>query len=111
ISSTPEALPVCPHGTSQAPQESHKPTTADRIPSSASASLSAGVHHMVQGLPPRQAPQTLRPQLWAAASTIEAENMVHSDSMSPTSPEIWSKLSRRWELNSSVAEGSARRSQ
>ncbi|KAK5608648.1 hypothetical protein CRENBAI_022660 [Crenichthys baileyi] len=31
--------------------------------------------------------------------------MVHSDSMSPTSPRIWSKLSRRWELNKSLAEG------
>ncbi|KAK5621380.1 hypothetical protein CRENBAI_008382 [Crenichthys baileyi] len=37
--------------------------------------------------------------------------MVHSDSMSPTPPGIWSKLSRRWELNTSLAEGSARRSQ
>ncbi|MED6285558.1 hypothetical protein CHARACLAT_030455 [Characodon lateralis] len=37
--------------------------------------------------------------------------MVHSDSMSPTSPEIWSKLSRRWELNTSLAKGSARHSQ
>ncbi|MEQ2234367.1 hypothetical protein ILYODFUR_031139 [Ilyodon furcidens] len=50
------------------------------------ASRTAGVHHRVQGLPPRQAPQTLRPQLWAAASTTDAENIVHSDSMSPTSP-------------------------
>ncbi|MEQ2231633.1 hypothetical protein ILYODFUR_002564 [Ilyodon furcidens] len=31
--------------------------------------------------------------------------------MSPTSPGIWSKLSRRWDLNTSLAEGSARRSQ
>ncbi|KAK5616548.1 hypothetical protein CRENBAI_007783 [Crenichthys baileyi] len=31
--------------------------------------------------------------------------------MSPTSPGIWSKLSRRWELNTYLAEGSARRSQ
>ncbi|MED6270778.1 hypothetical protein CHARACLAT_013687 [Characodon lateralis] len=37
--------------------------------------------------------------------------MVHSDSMSPTSPRIWSKLSWRWELNTSLAEGSARHSQ
>ncbi|MEQ2195318.1 hypothetical protein XENOCAPTIV_010949 [Xenoophorus captivus] len=28
----------------------------------------------------------------AAASTIDAENMVHSDSMSPTFLRIWSKL-------------------
>ncbi|MEQ2251045.1 hypothetical protein ILYODFUR_006972 [Ilyodon furcidens] len=27
--------------------------------------------------------------------TMDVENTVHSDSMSPTSPEIWSKLSRR----------------
>ncbi|MED6231598.1 hypothetical protein ATANTOWER_032411 [Ataeniobius toweri] len=39
----------------------------------------------VRGLMPRQAPQTLRPQLQAAASTIDAEKVVHSDSMSPTS--------------------------
>ncbi|KAK5604790.1 hypothetical protein CRENBAI_010324 [Crenichthys baileyi] len=37
--------------------------------------------------------------------------MVHSDSMSPTSPVIWSKLFRRLELNTSLAEGSARHSQ
>ncbi|MEQ2305353.1 hypothetical protein AMECASPLE_036916 [Ameca splendens] len=36
---------------------------------------------------------TLRPQLRAAALTIDTENMVHLDSMSPTSPGIWSKLS------------------
>ncbi|MEQ2304135.1 hypothetical protein AMECASPLE_023853 [Ameca splendens] len=40
----------------------------------------------------------LTPQLRAAASTIDAENMVHSDSMSPTSPGIWSKLSQKWEI-------------
>ncbi|MED6272872.1 hypothetical protein CHARACLAT_001102 [Characodon lateralis] len=33
--------------------------------------------------------------------------MVHLDSISPTSPGIWSKLSRRWELNTSLAKGSA----
>ncbi|MEQ2288647.1 hypothetical protein AMECASPLE_024819 [Ameca splendens] len=32
-------------------------------------------------------------------------------SMSPTSPGIWSKLSRRWKLNTALAEGSARCSQ
>ncbi|MED6234411.1 hypothetical protein ATANTOWER_029006 [Ataeniobius toweri] len=42
------------------------------------------VPYWVRGLPLRQAPQTLRPQLRAAASTIDAENMVHSDSMCPT---------------------------
>ncbi|MED6254075.1 hypothetical protein ATANTOWER_014825 [Ataeniobius toweri] len=58
---------------------------------------------------PRHALQTLRPQLRAAALTTDGENMVHSSSMSPTSPGIWSKFSRRWELNTSLAEGSARR--
>jgi len=33
--------------------------------------------------------------------------MVHSDSMSPTSLGIWVKLSLRWELKISLAEGSA----
>ncbi|MEQ2257854.1 hypothetical protein ILYODFUR_039214 [Ilyodon furcidens] len=33
-------------------------------------------------MPPRQALQTLRPQLQVAASTIDAENMVHSDYVS-----------------------------
>ncbi|KAI3377712.1 hypothetical protein L3Q82_008870 [Scortum barcoo] len=66
------------------------------------------------GLPPRQAPETLRPQLRTAASTMEAENMVHSDSMdsmSPASLGICEKLFRRWELKTSLTEGSARRSQ
>ncbi|MEQ2296824.1 hypothetical protein AMECASPLE_028383 [Ameca splendens] len=66
-----------PHGTCQPPQESHKLTTAD-----GTLQLTAGVHHRVQGMPPRGAPQNLRPQLRAAASTIDAENMVHSDSVS-----------------------------
>ncbi|KAI3369233.1 hypothetical protein L3Q82_007779 [Scortum barcoo] len=42
---------------------------------------------------------------------MEAENMVHSDSMSPTSLGICEKLFRRWELKTSLTEGSARRSQ
>ena len=37
--------------------------------------------------------------------------MVHSDSMSPTSPGTWEKLSRRWVLKTALTEGSARRSQ
>ncbi|XP_068191484.1 leukemia inhibitory factor receptor-like [Antennarius striatus] len=41
------------------------------------------------------APTTLRPQLWSAASTMEARNMVHSDSMSPASPGTWVKFCRR----------------
>ncbi|KAI3367305.1 hypothetical protein L3Q82_008350 [Scortum barcoo] len=45
------------------------------------------------------------------SSTMEAENMVHSDSMSPASLGICEKLFRRWELKTSLTEGSARRSQ
>ena len=78
---------------------------------SLTASLTCGVHHRVPGLPPQQAPETLQPQLRTATSALEVENMVHSDSMSPASLEIWSKLSRRWELKTSPIEGSARRSQ
>ncbi|XP_029933220.1 protein NLRC3-like [Myripristis murdjan] len=78
---------------------------------SLTASLSSGVHHRVLGLPPRQAPETLQPQLQTAASTMEDENMVHSDSMSPASLGSWQKLSRRWELKTSPTGGSARRSQ
>ncbi|KAI3371776.1 hypothetical protein L3Q82_024330 [Scortum barcoo] len=94
-------------------QESHRPTWSDRTPSSASD----GIPYFrcppprVRGLPPRQAPETLRPQLRTAASTMEAENMVHSDSMSPASLGICEKLFRRWELKTSLTEGSARRSQ
>ncbi|MED6271244.1 hypothetical protein CHARACLAT_018192 [Characodon lateralis] len=33
---------------------------------------------------------------------MDAENMVHSDSMSPTSPGIWSKLSQRWSRPSQI---------
>ncbi|MEQ2316883.1 hypothetical protein AMECASPLE_036940, partial [Ameca splendens] len=49
---------------------------------SLTAYFTAGVHHWVWGLLPRQAPQTLQPQLQVAASTIEEENIVHSDSVS-----------------------------
>ncbi|KAI3354875.1 hypothetical protein L3Q82_004673 [Scortum barcoo] len=42
---------------------------------------------------------------------MEAENIVHSDSMSPASLGICEKLFRRWELKTSLTEGSARRSQ
>ncbi|MEQ2217489.1 hypothetical protein XENOCAPTIV_012143 [Xenoophorus captivus] len=56
--------------------------------------LGSRMVHLVLGLPPQQARQTLRPQL-PAASTIDAENMVRSDSMSLTSPGIWSKLSHQ----------------
>ncbi|KAI3359493.1 hypothetical protein L3Q82_013893 [Scortum barcoo] len=62
---------------------------------SLTASLTpSGVHHRVRGIAtPRQAPETLRPQLRTAASTMEAENMVHSDSMSPASLGICEKFS------------------
>ncbi|TWW69958.1 hypothetical protein D4764_18G0007640 [Takifugu flavidus] len=53
---------------------------------SLTASLTAGVHQGVEALPPQQAPTTLRPQHRSAASTMEARNMVHSDSMSPPPP-------------------------
>ncbi|MEQ2235079.1 hypothetical protein ILYODFUR_037963 [Ilyodon furcidens] len=78
-----------PSAASGVPQANHS-----RLGSfiSFTASLTAGVHHRIRGLPPQQAPQILRPQLRAPALTIDAENMVHSDSMSPTSPGIWSKL-------------------
>ncbi|KAK3515017.1 hypothetical protein QTP70_003246 [Hemibagrus guttatus] len=46
-----------------------------------------------------------------AVSTMEEENMVHSDSMSPTSLGIWLKLFQRWELKTPLTEGSARCSQ
>ncbi|KAI3364143.1 hypothetical protein L3Q82_010960 [Scortum barcoo] len=42
---------------------------------------------------------------------MEAENMVHSDSMSPASLRICEKFFQRWELKTSLTEGSARRSQ
>ncbi|KAI3374143.1 hypothetical protein L3Q82_006003 [Scortum barcoo] len=42
---------------------------------------------------------------------MEAENMVHSDSMSPASLGICEKLFWRWELKTPLTEGSARRSQ
>ncbi|KAI3356424.1 hypothetical protein L3Q82_017641, partial [Scortum barcoo] len=91
-------------------EESHRPTWSDEDSFfSLTASLTFGVHHRVQGLPPRQSTRDLasttsnRP-----ASTMEAENMVHSDSMSPASLGICEKLFRRWELKTSLTEGSAR---
>lgn len=71
------------------------------------ASLFSGVHHQVPALLPLQAPTMLRQQLRAAALT-DVVNSVHSDSMSPTSPRIWEKLSRRCELMTALTEGSAR---
>ncbi|KAI3351934.1 hypothetical protein L3Q82_020245 [Scortum barcoo] len=59
-----------------------------------------------------KAPETLRPQLRTCRRRQwKAENMVHSDSMSPASLGICEKLFRRWELKTSLTEGSARRSQ
>ncbi|KAI3361928.1 hypothetical protein L3Q82_012276, partial [Scortum barcoo] len=88
---------------------------SDNVPSpqlSLTASLTSGVHHWGSGLPATTGTrETLRPQLRTAASTMEAENMVHSDSMSPASLGICEKLFRRWELKTSLTEGSARRSQ
>ncbi len=45
------------------------------------------------------------------ASTMEVENMVHSDSISPDSLGIRSKLWQRWQLKISLIGDSARRSQ
>ncbi|TWW74063.1 hypothetical protein D4764_14G0000640 [Takifugu flavidus] len=42
------------------------------------ASLTSGVHHRIQALPPPLAPETLCPQLKAAMSPMEVENKVHS---------------------------------
>ena len=47
----------------------------------------------------------------ATAPDSHVENMVHLDSMSPASLLICSKLSQRWELKTSLTEGSVRRSQ
>ncbi|KAI3352163.1 hypothetical protein L3Q82_020977 [Scortum barcoo] len=103
-----------PVPTCQLRQESHRPTWSD-----------GGLLLQPDGIPYFQCPppgsggcrhdrhqrETLRPQLRTAASTMEAENMVHSDSMSPASLGICEKLFRRWELKTSLTEGSARRSQ
>ncbi|KAK5881868.1 hypothetical protein CesoFtcFv8_020510 [Champsocephalus esox] len=68
---------------------------------SRTASLTTGVHQEVRGLPPLEAPRTLRPQLPAAASAIEALNTDHSGSMPPTSTGMPEKLRRRCELKAS----------
>ncbi|KAI3377913.1 hypothetical protein L3Q82_009040 [Scortum barcoo] len=98
-------------GLTQHPEEL-SPTAQDSF-FSLTASLTSGVHHHGLGLPATTGTrETLRPQLRiASASTMEAENMVHSDSMSPASLGICEKLFRRWELKTSLTEGSARRSQ
>ncbi|MEQ2228559.1 hypothetical protein ILYODFUR_010114 [Ilyodon furcidens] len=72
--SNPELVLQYPSSASEVPQANHSRWDSFSL----IASLTAGVHHQVWGLPPRQAPQTLR----AAASTIDAENMVHSHSVS-----------------------------
>ena len=65
---------------------------------SRTAFLTTGVHQGVRGLPPLEVPMTLRPQLPAAALAIEALNIAHSGSMSPTSTGKQEKLCRRCEL-------------
>lgn len=79
-------------------QGSHEPTWLDRPLSSAWRNPSIPVSTTGFGGCRRDRHQTLWPQLRATALTIEGENMVHSDSMSPASNGIWEKLSRRWEL-------------
>ena len=72
------------------------------------ASLTSGVHHRVQALPPSHMPlETLWPQLQTAVPTMEVENMLHLDSMSLASLGIWSLVShlfQRWELKTSLTE-------
>lgn len=63
---------------------------------SLTASLTLSIHHRVRGFLPRQAPVTLRPQLRGAASTMEVENMVHSDSMSPAYLGTWETWKKKW---------------
>lgn len=60
-------------------KHSHRPKRPDKT-------QPAGVHQRVVGLLQRQAPTTLQPQLWSAASTMEARNMAHFNSRSPASP-------------------------
>lgn len=78
--------------------------------SHSAASLTAGVHQRIQVLPLQQAADTLRPRHWSAVSTTEARKMIHSDSMSTTSPRTWSKLFRMWELKFLLTGDSARHS-
>ena len=77
---------------------------------SRTASLTTGEHHGVRGLPPLEAPKTLWPQNTAAASTMEALNIVHSGSISPASTGMLEKLLRRWELKASQTGASPGRS-
>lgn len=69
------------------------------------------VQPRVKGLLPRLAPETLRPQLKTTPSALEAENMIHFDSMPPTSLGIYMKLFWMWEFKIYLAEGSVRCSQ
>ena len=97
------------------------PKTASQVPQdnmslkdsffSRMVSLTTGVHHSVRGLPPLEAPKTLWPQDTAAASTMEALNIIHSGSISPASTGMLEKLLRRWELKASQTGASPRRSQ
>ncbi|KAI3352993.1 hypothetical protein L3Q82_019566 [Scortum barcoo] len=64
------------------------------------------------GLPPRQAPETLRPQLRTAAFRQWRQRTWSTRTQCPpASLGICEKLFRRWELKTSLTEGSARRSQ
>ncbi|XP_055009832.1 uncharacterized protein LOC129408947 [Boleophthalmus pectinirostris] len=67
------------------------PTTTVMDEPTSKSAVSASSLEEVRVL--RQAPPTLRPQLRAAASTIEIENEAHSDSMSPASHRILEKPS------------------
>ncbi|KAI3361283.1 hypothetical protein L3Q82_013468 [Scortum barcoo] len=61
------------------------------------ASLTSGVHHRVRGVAATTGTRDLASHNFEPlhASTMEAENMVHSDSMSPASLGICEKLFRR----------------
>ncbi|MEQ2289200.1 hypothetical protein AMECASPLE_030554 [Ameca splendens] len=100
----PEFLPLLPPGQWHAWPHG-TPSAASRVPQ-------ANQNTYCQCPPPGSGIADVRGTSDLTATlTIEVENMVHSDSMSPTSPAIWSKLSQRWKLNTSLGEGSARQSQ
>lgn len=71
--------------------------------------LSIKIMNQVQDLPLCLAPENLDLKLKAATSVMEAENMVHFDSISPASLGIPAKLFWMWKT--SLTEDSARRSQ
>ncbi|MED6253837.1 hypothetical protein ATANTOWER_004565 [Ataeniobius toweri] len=94
-------------GIRQPPQESHKPTIADRTPSSAESIPYCRCPPSGSGIAAATGTSDLTLTATGSSIAIEAENIVHSDSMTPT----WSKLSQRWELNTFLVEGSTRCSQ